>query len=358
MYDKKTYVKDENYITVQGWMKNKLKLKGNELMLFAIIYGFSQTEEQRFSGSVRYLSEWLECSKRTVYNLLQSLENKGYIIKYSNFINNVKYCQYQSVWLLDLDSNNNNLATESSGGGGEIIAPPVKSEDSSNNGKYQATVSSDAVSSLPIFSGEKISPVVNNNHRGSEKTSPEEVKIFHQGGEEISPNNIVYNKDDNIHKINQSISQALDIFKSNIEYDILTRDYGQDIEKVNELLAIMTETYCSQKVSLQINGELIPTEVIKAQLMKVSRVHIEYVISSLSETKNQINNIKAYILACLYNAPNTFNLFQQVKVNAEKGENHFNAEDKKPKPSRFHNFDEREYDPQEMERLERILIDN
>ena len=33
-------IKDENFIMIQGWMVNMLNLKGNELLVYAIIYGF------------------------------------------------------------------------------------------------------------------------------------------------------------------------------------------------------------------------------------------------------------------------------------------------------------------------------
>nr|DAI57620.1 MAG TPA: hypothetical protein [Caudoviricetes sp.] len=31
-------IKDENFTTIQGWMLNRLNLKGNELIIYAIIY--------------------------------------------------------------------------------------------------------------------------------------------------------------------------------------------------------------------------------------------------------------------------------------------------------------------------------
>lgn len=52
-------VKPDNYILVYGWMVTELGLKGNELFLYAIIYGFSQDGETEFSGSLRYMQEWL-----------------------------------------------------------------------------------------------------------------------------------------------------------------------------------------------------------------------------------------------------------------------------------------------------------
>ena len=41
-----------NYYSVQGWMVKDLNLKGNELAVFAIIYGFSQDNETWFTGSL------------------------------------------------------------------------------------------------------------------------------------------------------------------------------------------------------------------------------------------------------------------------------------------------------------------
>ena len=39
-------VKDDNYYITYGWMINQLQLKGNELQIFAIIYGFSQNNKK------------------------------------------------------------------------------------------------------------------------------------------------------------------------------------------------------------------------------------------------------------------------------------------------------------------------
>lgn len=87
-------VRNDNYYVVQGWMVNELGLKGNDLLIYAIIYGFSQTEEQRFTGSRKYLAEWTGSTKRTVQNSLNSLIEKGLIIKHENMVNGVKFCEY------------------------------------------------------------------------------------------------------------------------------------------------------------------------------------------------------------------------------------------------------------------------
>ena len=67
-------VKRENYITIQGFMLTDLKLKGNELLIYACIYGFSQAENQVFNGSLQYLADWTNSTKQGVIKCLKSLE--------------------------------------------------------------------------------------------------------------------------------------------------------------------------------------------------------------------------------------------------------------------------------------------
>lgn len=74
-------IRDENYITIQGWMRNILGLKGNELLVFSLIYGFSQDGVSEFRGSIKYIQEWTGASKPTVMKCLESLVSSGLIIK-------------------------------------------------------------------------------------------------------------------------------------------------------------------------------------------------------------------------------------------------------------------------------------
>lgn len=127
-------VRDENYFMVCGWMVNRLGLKGTALHLFAIIYGFSQDGEGSFTGSLQYLCDFTNATKKTVITSLKDLTERGYLAKTENFINGMKYNTY------------------------------------------------------------KITPGVENLHRGGEETTPGVVKKLHRGGEEITPNNKDNNK--------------------------------------------------------------------------------------------------------------------------------------------------------------------
>lgn len=88
-------IKNENFITIQGWMLNELKLKGNALLVYAIIYGFSQTDDCEFTGSASYLAGWCGCSRQTIMTTLNKLVNDGLIIKKEEFKNNIKFCSYR-----------------------------------------------------------------------------------------------------------------------------------------------------------------------------------------------------------------------------------------------------------------------
>lgn len=93
-------MKDGTYIVIQSFMRSELKLKGNELLAYAIIHGFSQDGEDWFTGSRSYIAEWLGVSKKTVTNVLQSLTEKGLIERREIVVNNVTFVDYRSTYPL------------------------------------------------------------------------------------------------------------------------------------------------------------------------------------------------------------------------------------------------------------------
>ena len=91
-------IKKESFFTVQAFMVNELKLKGNELLIYAIIFGFSQAENQFFTGSLNYLASWCGISsKTTVKTILNNLIDKGLLEKEDIYKNGVKYCKYKAL---------------------------------------------------------------------------------------------------------------------------------------------------------------------------------------------------------------------------------------------------------------------
>ena len=90
-------INDGNYITIQGWMRTDLKLSGNELIVYAIIYGFSQNKQGEFTGSAQYLADWAGCTRRTVMTILNQLVEAKLISKTELILNNnEKRVSYQA----------------------------------------------------------------------------------------------------------------------------------------------------------------------------------------------------------------------------------------------------------------------
>ena len=133
---------NEKFVVISEFMVDKLKLKGVELIVYAVIYGFSQDGESVFSGSQSYLAKWANASTRSVRLALASLVEKGLISKIDKSVNGVSVAEY-------------------------------------------------AVCDFHLLDEEKISYVRKNFPTGEEKIS--------YGAEKISANNIVYNID-NINK--------------------------------------------------------------------------------------------------------------------------------------------------------------
>ena len=52
-------LKESKYLVIQQWMISKLKLNNNNLLIFALIYGFSQEGQGEFYGSISYITDFL-----------------------------------------------------------------------------------------------------------------------------------------------------------------------------------------------------------------------------------------------------------------------------------------------------------
>ena len=87
-------MKDNSFYVVQGWMINKLKLKGNNLHVFAVIYGFSKDEKSVYNGGNKYLCESVGATKNTVIKSLKFLEDAGLIIKQEKVVSNVTFNEF------------------------------------------------------------------------------------------------------------------------------------------------------------------------------------------------------------------------------------------------------------------------
>lgn len=111
-------IKDENYYQIQGWMINRLGLKGITLSVYAIIYGFSQDGENEFTGSLQYLCDFTGgTSKPTIIKALKELVENDLLLRREEVINGVQFNRYKA---------NLPLLKNFNGGSKEILTGEVK----------------------------------------------------------------------------------------------------------------------------------------------------------------------------------------------------------------------------------------
>ena len=96
MAENSSRINDNNYFVVNGWMINRLRLKGVSLCAYAIIYGFTQDGENEFTGSLQYLCDFCGgVSKPTIIKALKELTESGLIIRREEYINNILFTRYR-----------------------------------------------------------------------------------------------------------------------------------------------------------------------------------------------------------------------------------------------------------------------
>ena len=106
--------------------------------------------------------------------------------------------------------------------------------------------------------------------------------------------------------------------EANLDYPQLCQRYPYD--DVESLLELIVDVVCSSAATIRIGGEVLPAETVKRRFMQLDSSHIEYVIDSLKQTTTKINNIRAYLLTTLYNAPVTMGPYYSAAVRHDFGQ--------------------------------------
>ncbi len=108
-----------------------------------------------------------------------------------------------------------------------------------------------------------------------------------------------------------------EIIEENIGYEQLRQELPYD--DVESLLELIVDVICSTASTIRIGGEVLPAEAVKRRFQQLDGEHIKYVVESLRQTTTKINNIRAYLLTALYNAPVTIGPYYTAAVRHDFG---------------------------------------
>ena len=127
-------------------------------------------------------------------------------------------------------------------------------------------------------------------------------------------NNTEMNEPDPIHS-GDIREQLEDYFYQSLEVDLLLRLCPDDEDTIYQIVDLLVDTCATKRKMLRIAGDDRPAEVVRSRLKKLNADHIRFVLNSLAENTTPVRNMKQYLLASLYNAPTTMNLYYQNKTN-------------------------------------------
>lgn len=107
--------------------------------------------------------------------------------------------------------------------------------------------------------------------------------------------------------------------KKNIEYDILSDQFKDLTDKdiLDQIVDLITEICSFAKKDILINGNHIPSALVKTKFLKLDSSNIQYVMEELKKGTSKIKNPHSYLISMLYNAQNTQNVHYQSAVNSD-----------------------------------------
>lgn len=104
-------------------------------------------------------------------------------------------------------------------------------------------------------------------------------------------------------------------FMQSLEVDLLLRVCPDEEDTIHQIVNLLVDTCSSKRRMLRVAGDDKPAEVVRSRFMKLNADHIRFVLKCLAESTAPVRNMKQYLLAALYNAPTTMQLYYQNQTN-------------------------------------------
>lgn len=278
-----------NYIVIQPWMFSNLKLSGNEAIVFAIVYGFSQDGKSWYRGGSYYIEQTTPFTQRTAKTHLWTLEKMGIIEMQKETVNGVERNIYRATPGVE-----------------EMIFPDRKPtrEQTDDPGKN--------------FTRENFSPVKNTSENPGKIFTQTREKFSRKKSIEKSIGKSIYQrkapKRDGLMDSETDFEETRERFREQLELDTLALRYDSDM--LEEILENIVEMYCCPNFTQKIGQYPQTTKGVRLQLDKLEAKHIEYLMESMASTTQPIKNPKAYLQTAILNARSTFEHHCQFGANA------------------------------------------
>lgn len=269
---------------------------------------------------IEEIQEVLGFSKKKSIEYLNELEQFGLVEKKRRGLGLPSILYIKNFML----PNNNAQNDENGTSRGVEIDTSVKAANISNSGVYtEKTCKSDQKCPAITGNGEKfcVRGVDLGTSRGVENAL-QEVSVSTPLKNNTKDNNTDINNTSPILSIKgdkidwmEEYQDYSEIIRDNIEYDALCERHPLENDIVDGIFDLILETVISRKDSVFVSGQEYPAALVKSKFLKLNYSHIEYVIGCMGKNTTKVHNIKAYLIAALFNAGSTMGSYYKAEVN-------------------------------------------
>lgn len=134
---------------------------------------------------------------------------------------------------------------------------------------------------------------------------------------QINTNSLENNTTINRGKSQDNIAFTRQMLNELYDFDILISNDKTKENYYDQVLELLYDVLNSNSETIRIEKDDKPLEVVKARLLKLNYMHIQYVVDEVIERSN-IRNKKSYLITSLYNSYTTLDFHYSNLVNKNK----------------------------------------
>lgn len=108
-------------------------------------------------------------------------------------------------------------------------------------------------------------------------------------------------------------AELITIIKSHICYDVLLKEIPR--EQLDGMVNIIVDTMFHSGQFIRIFGAHIPKNEVQQKFMDLNEMHIRYVYYRVANETNDVQNLRGYIIARLYEAADVMDSYFAIQVN-------------------------------------------
>lgn len=140
------------------------------------------------------------------------------------------------------------------------------------------------------------------------------------------------------------------------DYSIMIQEKPDQQQDIDTVMSILHTTMNTTKQTIRVAGQDMPAMAVISKFMKLDKECIFYAIRKYQEQTERITSPAAYMLTILFNAKEQCYLDKKNQINNESAKQNPDQEGKnnsdkgKSNKNSFHNFEQREYDYDALEK--------